>query len=146
MIFFSFEDLLVFLKKNLEFCFRMVPQRKHAWKGWKVLNTIEKQTIIIYLALPFQGMLWKVHSEFAYGHIKTHLYSPCKNKDGFFFVNFFCYNTWTFLIKFLSHNKILPWFLVHNTFIFFYLGLWFSVIPSYCCTTRRCGQVHLVFH
>ncbi len=48
----------------------------------------------------------------------------------FFFVNVFYNNTWTFLIKFLSHNKILPWFFVHNTFILFYLGLWFSAIPS----------------
>jgi hypothetical protein len=50
---------------------------------------------------------------------------------GFFLSIFFCCNTWTFLIKFLSHSKILPWFLVHNTFILFYLGLWFSAIPSY---------------
>jgi hypothetical protein len=51
---------------------------------------------------------------------------------GFFLVNFFCNSTWTFLIKCFSHNKILPWFFVHNTFILFYLGLWFSAIPSYC--------------
>ncbi len=44
----------------------------------------EKQVIIVYVASLSQGMLWKVHFEFAYGHIKTHPYFPCKNKDGFF--------------------------------------------------------------
>jgi hypothetical protein len=34
-------------------------------------------------------MLGKVHFEFSYGHIKTHIYSPCESKDGFCFVNFF---------------------------------------------------------
>jgi hypothetical protein len=98
----------------------------------KVSTIIEEQAIVVYGALPSQGMSWKVYSKFAYGHIKTHPYSPCENKDGFFLANFFCSNTWTFLIKFFSHNKILPWFLIHNTFILFYLGLWFNVMPSYC--------------
>jgi len=91
-------------------------------------NIIEEQIIVVYVALPFQGISWKVHSKFVYGHIKTHPYSPCKNKDGFFLVNFFCSDIWTFLIKCFSHNKILPWFLVQNTFILFYLGLWFNAI------------------
>ncbi len=97
-----------------------------------MLNIIEEQTIVMYVASPSQGMSWKVHFEFAYGHIKTHPYSPCKSKDEFFLVNFFCSNTWTFLIRCFSHNKILAWFLVHNIFILFYLGLWFNAIPSYC--------------
>ncbi len=95
-------------------------------------NIIEEQAIVVYVALPFQGISWKVHSKFVYGHIKTHPYSPCKNKDGFFLVNVFCSDIWTFLIKCFSHNRILPWFLVQNTFILFYLGLWFCAIPSYC--------------
>jgi hypothetical protein len=48
-------------------------------------NIIEKQAIVVYATLPSQGMSWKVYSEFAYGHIKTHPYSLCKNKDGFVF-------------------------------------------------------------
>jgi hypothetical protein len=95
-------------------------------------NIIEEQAIVVYVASPFQGISWKVHFEFVYGHIKTHPYSPCKNKDGFFLVNFFCSDIWTFLIKCFSHNIILSWFLVHNTFILFYLRLWFSAILSYC--------------
>jgi hypothetical protein len=47
-------------------------------------NTIEKQAIVIYANPPFQGISWKVHSEFAYGHIKTHLYFPCESNDGLF--------------------------------------------------------------
>ncbi len=89
----------------------MAPQRKHAQKAWKVSNTIEeqvvlniieeqampnrieKQAIVIFVAPAFQGMSWKVHFKFAYGHIRAHPYSPCENKDGFFLVNFFCNNT-----------------------------------------------------
>jgi len=56
-------------------------------------NIIEEQTIIVYATLRFQSMSWKVHFEFAYGHIKTHPYSPCESKYGFFFVNIFCNNT-----------------------------------------------------
>ncbi len=63
----------------------MVPQKKHAWKAQKMSNIIEKQAIVVYATLPSQGMSWKVYSEFAYGHIKTHPYSLCKNKDGFVF-------------------------------------------------------------
>jgi hypothetical protein len=47
-------------------------------------NIIEEQTIIMYANLCSQGVSQKVHFEFTYGHIKTHPYSPCKNKDGFF--------------------------------------------------------------
>jgi hypothetical protein len=94
-------------------------------------NIIEEQAIVVYVTLPFQGISWKVHSEFVYGHIKTHFYFPCKSKDGVFFGQFFCSNTWTFFIKCFSY-KILPWFLVHDTFILFYLGLWYNAIPSYC--------------
>jgi hypothetical protein len=50
MIFFSFEDLLIFLKQNLEFCFRMVHEKKCAQKAPKVSNTIEEQTIVVYVA------------------------------------------------------------------------------------------------
>jgi len=67
----------------------MAPYRKHAQKVGKVPNIIEKQAIVIYAAPFFQGMSWKVHFEFAYGHIRTHLYFPCKNKDGCFLVNSF---------------------------------------------------------
>jgi hypothetical protein len=133
-----------FKKKKFKVFFRMVPQRKHARKAWMVSNIIEeqvvpneKQVIIVYVAPHSQGMSWEVHFEFAYGHVRTHPCFPCKNKDGLFFVNFICCNTWMFLIKFLSHNRILSWFLVHNTFIFFYLKLWFNAIPSYCW---HCGD------
>jgi hypothetical protein len=55
-----------------------------------VPNIIEGQTIVVYVPLSSQGMSWKVHSEFADGHIKTHLYFPFESKDGFFFwSNFF---------------------------------------------------------
>jgi cellulose synthase/poly-beta-1,6-N-acetylglucosamine synthase-like glycosyltransferase len=129
----------------------MVIQTKHAWKAQKVSNTIveqmvpntiEKQAIVIYVAMSSQGMSWKVHSKFAYGHIKTHPYSICKNENGLFFVKFFCNNTWTFRIKFFSHNIIFPWFLVHNTFILFYLQLWFCAILSsswHCDKWPRCN-------
>jgi len=66
----------------------MAPQKKCAWKAWKVSNIIEKQAIVMYVALPSQGMSWKLYSEFAYGHIKTHPYFPCESKDGFFFGQF----------------------------------------------------------
>jgi hypothetical protein len=65
MVFFSFEGLFVFLKQNLEFSFRMAPQNKHAQKARKVsniiegkavLNIIEEQTIVVYVASPFQDI------------------------------------------------------------------------------------------
>jgi hypothetical protein len=128
----------------------MAPPRKHVEKARKLWNTIEEQTvpneehvIVIYATLLFQGMSWEVHFEFAYGNIRTHPYFRMESKDGCFFVNLFCCNTWMFLIKFFSHNKKLSWFLVHNTFILFYLGLWFSVIPSYywhCGGWFRCNS------
>jgi len=75
----------------------MVLQRKHAQKAWMVSNIIEeqavpneKQVIIVYVAPHSQGMSWEVHFEFVYGHVRTHPYFPCKNKDGFSFVNFIC--------------------------------------------------------
>jgi len=79
--------MIFFLSSS--FSFRMVPWRKCAWKAWKVSNTIEEQAIIVYSASSSQGMSWKVHFEFAYGHIKTEPYFPCDNKDGFFFCQFF---------------------------------------------------------
>jgi hypothetical protein len=65
-----------------------------------------------------QGMSWKVYFEFTYGHIKTHPYFSCKNKYGFFLVNFFCSNTWTFLIKCFH-------------IIEYYLGFWFTILSSF---------------
>jgi hypothetical protein len=52
-----------------------------------------KQAIVVYTALPSQGMSWKVFSKFKYGHIKTHPYFSMENKYGFFLVNCFCSNT-----------------------------------------------------
>jgi hypothetical protein len=97
----------------------MAPWKKHAQKSQKVSNTIEKQMIVIYVALIFQGMSWKVHSNFAYAHIKTHPYFPCESEKKVFLVNFLYSNTWTIQIKFLSQNKILPWFFIHNIFLLF---------------------------
>jgi hypothetical protein len=60
-----------------------------------------------------------------------------------FFVKKNCNNTWTFQIKFLSHNIIFPWLLVHNTFIFFDLELWFREIPSFywhCDEWPKCNS------
>jgi hypothetical protein len=70
--FFSFQGFLFFLKTNLELCLKMAPWKKCAQKAWKVPNTIEEQAIVVYSTLPSQGMSWKVHSKFAYGHIRTH--------------------------------------------------------------------------
>jgi hypothetical protein len=52
-----------------------------------------KQAIEIYMVMSSQGMSWKVHFEFTYGHIKTHPYFLCENENWLVFVKKICNNT-----------------------------------------------------